>query len=82
MLCKILKQAFFSFFLLKQKKEIEETLKEGWEYSKLFSLKFHAKEQTSDTVRRRRWHRPMQPKISNSDFTTVFRFENNQVFII
>lgn len=54
-------------------------MKEGWEYSKLFSTKFHAKEQTTDTVRRRRWHRPMQPRDKTADMNPVFIFEHDIV---
>ncbi len=62
-----------------KKNELEEASKEGWEYSKLFSTKFHAKENSSDMVRRRRWHRPMQPKNSKTSLTALFHFEQNQV---
>uniref|UniRef100_A0A8C4GJ44 Myoferlin like n=1 Tax=Dicentrarchus labrax TaxID=13489 RepID=A0A8C4GJ44_DICLA len=34
---------------------------EGWEYSSLIGWKFHRKERTSDTFRRRRWRRKMVP---------------------
>ena len=34
-------------------------MKEGWEYSRLFSTKFHALEKKIDLVRRRRWHRKL-----------------------
>ncbi|XP_011601595.2 myoferlin isoform X1 [Takifugu rubripes] len=34
---------------------------EGWEYSSLIGWKFHRKERSSDTVRRRRWRRKMVP---------------------
>ena len=50
--------------------------KEGWEYAKLFSTKFHAKEEATDTVRKRRWHRAMQPIDKNADMNAVFRIEN------
>ncbi|KAK3706775.1 hypothetical protein QZH41_015339 [Actinostola sp. cb2023] len=39
--------------------EIEEFVKEGWEYANLFTTRFHAKERKMDFVRRRRWHRKM-----------------------
>ncbi|CAF0722705.1 unnamed protein product [Brachionus calyciflorus] len=59
-----------------KKKEIQkDIIKDGWEYSKLFSTKFHAKECSTDTVRKRRWHRAMQPVDKNADLTPVFRFE-------
>ncbi|XP_063076869.1 myoferlin-like isoform X1 [Engraulis encrasicolus] len=34
---------------------------EGWEYSSLIGWKFHKKERSSDTFRRRRWRRKMAP---------------------
>lgn len=37
----------------------EQIAKEGWEYSPVFTMKFHAKERKMDLVRRRRWHRKM-----------------------
>ena len=37
----------------------EQLAKEGWEYSPVFTMKFHAKERKMDLVRRRRWHRKM-----------------------
>uniref|UniRef100_A0A672PY17 Myoferlin-like n=1 Tax=Sinocyclocheilus grahami TaxID=75366 RepID=A0A672PY17_SINGR len=33
----------------------------GWEYSSLIGLKFHRKQRSSDTFRRRRWRRKMTP---------------------
>lgn len=40
-----------------QKKDIGD----GWEYSSLIGWKFHRKERSSDTFRRRRWRRKMAP---------------------
>jgi len=37
----------------------EQLALEGWEYSPVFTMKFHAKERKMDLVRRRRWHRKM-----------------------
>ncbi|XP_069467461.1 myoferlin [Ambystoma mexicanum] len=34
---------------------------EGWEYASLIGWKFHLKERSSDTYRRRRWRRKMSP---------------------
>jgi hypothetical protein len=42
----------------------------------MFSTKFHPKPQTSDTVRRRRWQRVMQPIENITDYSRIFRFEN------
>ncbi|XP_065805381.1 myoferlin isoform X2 [Labrus bergylta] len=35
---------------------------DGWEFSSLIGWKFHRKERTSDTFRRRRWRRKMAPE--------------------
>ncbi|KAM9716080.1 myoferlin-like isoform 2-T2 [Menidia menidia] len=35
---------------------------EGWEFSSLIGWKFHRKERSSDTFRRRRWRRKMEPE--------------------
>ncbi|XP_045925077.1 myoferlin-like [Micropterus dolomieu] len=35
---------------------------EGWEFSSLIGWKFHQKERSSDTIRRRRWRRKMAPE--------------------
>ncbi|KAM7371001.1 hypothetical protein PAMP_010507 [Pampus punctatissimus] len=35
---------------------------EGWEFSSLIGWKFHSKERSSDTFRRRRWRRRMEPE--------------------
>ncbi|XP_060781969.1 myoferlin [Neoarius graeffei] len=40
-----------------EKKEVGD----GWEYSSLIGWKFHRKERSSDTFRRRRWRRKMAP---------------------
>ncbi|KAK5908525.1 hypothetical protein CgunFtcFv8_016574 [Champsocephalus gunnari] len=47
---------------------------EGWEYSSLIGWKFHMKERSSDTFRRRRWRRKMVPSdcIGSS---AIFRLE-------
>ncbi|XP_033469329.2 myoferlin isoform X1 [Epinephelus lanceolatus] len=49
-------------------------LGEGWEYSSLIGWKFHRKERSSDTFRRRRWRRKMVPSdcIGSS---AIFRLE-------
>lgn len=35
---------------------------EGWEFSSLIGWKFHMKERSSDSFRRRRWKRKMAPE--------------------
>uniref|UniRef100_A0A671LQ91 Myoferlin-like n=1 Tax=Sinocyclocheilus anshuiensis TaxID=1608454 RepID=A0A671LQ91_9TELE len=39
----------------------EKDIGDGWEYSSLIGWKFHRKERSSDTFRRRRWRRKMAP---------------------
>jgi hypothetical protein len=55
---------------------MDVAIKEGWEYAKLWSLKFHVKEESSDTVRRRRWHRAMKPIDENTNMSVVFTFND------
>ena len=45
---------------------------EGWEYSKLFTTKFHSKEKTFDMVRRRRWNRKLVSDIPVPITFTVY----------
>uniref|UniRef100_A0AAR2KIM0 C2 domain-containing protein n=1 Tax=Pygocentrus nattereri TaxID=42514 RepID=A0AAR2KIM0_PYGNA len=40
---------------------VEKEAGDGWEYSSLIGWKFHRKERSSDTFRRRRWRRKMAP---------------------
>ncbi|XP_071371948.1 myoferlin isoform X1 [Centroberyx affinis] len=47
---------------------------EGWEYSSLIGWKFHRKERTSDTFRRRRWRRKMAPS-DRMGASAIFRLE-------
>ncbi|XP_065152682.1 myoferlin [Paramisgurnus dabryanus] len=54
--------------LVRPRKKIADTpalerkdLGDGWEYSSLIGWKFHRKERSSDTFRRRRWRRKMAP---------------------
>ncbi|XP_044069652.1 myoferlin isoform X2 [Siniperca chuatsi] len=47
---------------------------EGWEYSSLIGWKFHRKERTSDTFRRRRWRRKMVPS-DRIGACAIFRLE-------
>ncbi|XP_053548396.1 myoferlin isoform X2 [Bombina bombina] len=51
---------------------IEE--KEGWEYAALIGWKFHLKERSSDTFRRRRWRRKMAPAESIGS-AAIFKLE-------
>ncbi|CAG6017075.1 unnamed protein product [Menidia menidia] len=47
---------------------------EGWEYSSLIGWKFHRKERSSDTFRRRRWRRKMIPSDSIGA-SAIFKLE-------
>ncbi|KAI4889280.1 hypothetical protein NFI96_010829, partial [Prochilodus magdalenae] len=47
---------------------------EGWEFSSLISWKFHRKERSSDSVRRRRWRRKMAPS-DRVGASAIFRLE-------
>ncbi|XP_070771991.1 myoferlin isoform X2 [Enoplosus armatus] len=47
---------------------------EGWEYSSLIGWKFHRKERSSDTFRRRRWRRKMVPA-DRIGASAIFRLE-------
>ncbi|XP_059157039.1 myoferlin-like isoform X3 [Physella acuta] len=56
------------------KQKLEKKQQEGWEYSALFNMKFHAEERTMDLVRRRRWHRKMVS--TSSDGTCFFNVQH------
>ncbi|XP_037400131.1 myoferlin isoform X3 [Pygocentrus nattereri] len=47
---------------------------EGWEFSSLISWKFHRKERSSDTIRRRRWRRKMAPS-DRVGASAIFKLE-------
>ncbi|XP_036430127.1 myoferlin isoform X1 [Colossoma macropomum] len=47
---------------------------DGWEYSSLIGWKFHRKERSSDTFRRRRWRRKMAPADSVGA-SAIFKLE-------
>ncbi|KAM6956281.1 myoferlin [Aplochiton taeniatus] len=47
---------------------------EGWEYSSLIGWKFHKKERSSDTFRRRRWRRKMAPSGTHGA-SAIFKLE-------
>ncbi|XP_066534334.1 myoferlin isoform X2 [Hoplias malabaricus] len=47
---------------------------DGWEYSSLIGWKFHRKERSSDTFRRRRWRRRMAPA-DNVGSSAIFKLE-------
>uniref|UniRef100_A0A8D0GFF7 Myoferlin n=1 Tax=Sphenodon punctatus TaxID=8508 RepID=A0A8D0GFF7_SPHPU len=47
---------------------------EGWEYASLIGWKFHWKQRSSDTFRRRRWRRKMAPSDTHGA-AAIFRLE-------
>ncbi|KAM4624027.1 myoferlin-like [Polymixia lowei] len=47
---------------------------EGWEFSSLIGWKFHRKERSSDTFRRRRWRRKMAPE-NRLGASAIFKLE-------
>ncbi|XP_078135621.1 myoferlin-like isoform X2 [Sander vitreus] len=47
---------------------------EGWEFSSLIGWKFHKKERSSDTFRRRRWRRKMAPE-NRLGASAIFQLE-------
>uniref|UniRef100_A0A8C7HDV7 Myoferlin n=1 Tax=Oncorhynchus kisutch TaxID=8019 RepID=A0A8C7HDV7_ONCKI len=65
--------------LLRPRRKIADTKArrdpgEGWEYSSLIGWKFHRKERSSDTFRRRRWRRKMAPS-DGIGASAIFRLE-------
>ncbi|XP_075791273.1 myoferlin isoform X1 [Pelodiscus sinensis] len=48
--------------------------KEGWEYASLIGWKFHWKQRSSDTFRRRRWRRKMAPSDTHGA-AAIFKLE-------
>ncbi|XP_006147705.1 myoferlin isoform X2 [Tupaia chinensis] len=56
----------------KAMKEFED--KEGWEYASLIGWKFHWKQRSSDTFRRRRWRRKMAPAETHGA-AAIFKLE-------
>uniref|UniRef100_A0A4W5NLF4 Myoferlin n=1 Tax=Hucho hucho TaxID=62062 RepID=A0A4W5NLF4_9TELE len=64
--------------LVRPRRKIADTKRrdpgEGWEYSSLIGWKFHRKERSSDTFRRRRWRRKMAPS-DGIGASAIFRLE-------
>ncbi|XP_030635858.1 dysferlin isoform X2 [Chanos chanos] len=44
-----------------KKQRPDDSEREGWEYASLFGWKFHLKQRKTDSFRRRRWRRRMEP---------------------
>uniref|UniRef100_A0A8C4LVU6 Myoferlin n=1 Tax=Equus asinus asinus TaxID=83772 RepID=A0A8C4LVU6_EQUAS len=68
----------------KRKKDLTQTAsstareeyegQEGWEYASLIGWKFHWKQRSSDTFRRRRWRRKMAPSETHGS-AAIFKLE-------
>uniref|UniRef100_A0A8C8BMD5 Dysferlin n=1 Tax=Otus sunia TaxID=257818 RepID=A0A8C8BMD5_9STRI len=54
--------------------QMEELDGEGWEYASLFGWRFHLKYRRTDTFRRRRWRRRMEP-LERTGAAAVFALE-------
>uniref|UniRef100_A0A3B3B6L5 Dysferlin, limb girdle muscular dystrophy 2B (autosomal recessive) n=1 Tax=Oryzias melastigma TaxID=30732 RepID=A0A3B3B6L5_ORYME len=65
--------------LIKQIREAK-TEKEGWEYASLFGWKFHLKPRKTDSFRRRRWRRRMEP-LEKTGPAAIFALECSLVRI-
>nr|XP_033809300.1 dysferlin isoform X2 [Geotrypetes seraphini] len=57
-----------------KKHKVEEAEGEGWEYASLFGWKFHLKYRKTDSFRRRRWRRRMEP-LEKTGAAAVFALE-------
>ncbi|NXD70995.1 DYSF protein, partial [Eolophus roseicapillus] len=57
-----------------RKHKQEELEGEGWEYASLFGWRFHLKQRRTDTFRRRRWRRRMEP-LERTGAAAVFALE-------
>ncbi|XP_027487661.1 dysferlin-like, partial [Corapipo altera] len=57
-----------------RKHKQEELDGEGWEYASLFGWRFHLKQRRTDSFRRRRWRRRMEP-LERTGAAAVFALE-------
>ncbi|XP_040217713.1 myoferlin isoform X3 [Rana temporaria] len=57
-----------------RKATLSQEEQEGWEYAALIGWKFHLKQRSSDTFRRRRWRRKMAPSESLGA-SAIFKLE-------
>ncbi|XP_069488392.1 dysferlin isoform X3 [Ambystoma mexicanum] len=57
-----------------KKHKLEDWEREGWEYASLFGWKFHLKYRKTDSFRRRRWRRRMEP-LERAGAAAVFALE-------
>uniref|UniRef100_A0A452QDT9 Myoferlin n=1 Tax=Ursus americanus TaxID=9643 RepID=A0A452QDT9_URSAM len=60
----------------KRKKDLTQSTsnRDGWEYASLIGWKFHWKQRSSDTFRRRRWRRKMAPSETHGA-AAIFKLE-------
>eukprot|EP00079_Xenopus_tropicalis_P032616 XP_017946387.1 PREDICTED: dysferlin [Xenopus tropicalis] len=59
-----------------KKHKPDESESEGWEYASLFGWKFHLKYRKTDSFRRRRWRRRMEP-LERTGAAAVFALEGS-----
>ncbi|XP_041442887.1 dysferlin isoform X3 [Xenopus laevis] len=59
-----------------RKHKPDESESEGWEYASLFGWKFHLKYRKTDSFRRRRWRRRMEP-LEHTGPAAVFALEGS-----
>uniref|UniRef100_A0A8C0JRZ0 Myoferlin n=1 Tax=Canis lupus dingo TaxID=286419 RepID=A0A8C0JRZ0_CANLU len=69
---KDLTQSTASTARVRAMEELED--REGWEYASLIGWKFHWKQRSSDTFRRRRWRRKMAPSETHGA-AAIFKLE-------
>ncbi|XP_031440448.1 dysferlin isoform X3 [Clupea harengus] len=58
------------------RKRPDESELEGWEYASLFGWKFHLKQRKTDSFRRRRWRRRMEP-LEKTGPAAIFALEGS-----
>ncbi|XP_066428949.1 dysferlin isoform X5 [Eleutherodactylus coqui] len=59
-----------------KKHKLDESESEGWEYASLFGWRFHLKYRKTDSFRRRRWRRRMEP-LEQTGAAAVFALEGS-----
>ncbi|VDL89995.1 unnamed protein product [Schistocephalus solidus] len=75
---KNVKEDLVAQIMSKKKSSMTPAAAEGWEYALHFSSKFHSTKKTTDSVRRRRWHRRMVPLNPNIVVPGVFQFSKGK----
>ena len=71
----LLTHAFIRLSTLQAKSK--QLQKEGWEYSTVFTTRFHSTNRKMDLVRRRRWHRKMTQIVPSAP--AVFHISSPEV---